>query len=54
MAAGQSNKEIGAELFITAKTASVHVSNILAKLRASSRTEAAAIAHGQGVGMPEP
>ncbi len=54
MAAGQSNKEIGAELFITAKTASVHVSNILAKLGASSRTEAAAIAHGQGLGLPMP
>ncbi|MBO0775877.1 MAG: response regulator transcription factor, partial [Actinobacteria bacterium] len=27
------------------KTASVHVSNILAKLGAASRTEAAAIAH---------
>jgi DNA-binding CsgD family transcriptional regulator/tetratricopeptide (TPR) repeat protein len=52
MAAGQSNKEIGAELFIAPKTASVHVSNILAKLGAGSRTEAAAIAHGQGLGMP--
>jgi ATP/maltotriose-dependent transcriptional regulator MalT len=54
MAAGQSNKEIGAELFIAAKTASVHVSNILAKLGAGSRTEAAAIAHGEGLGMPAP
>ena len=32
LAAGHSNKEIGAELFIAPKTASVHVSNILAKL----------------------
>ena len=32
-------------LFITPKTASVHVSNILGKLGAASRTEAAAIAH---------
>jgi DNA-binding NarL/FixJ family response regulator len=54
LAAGQSNREIGAELFIAPKTASVHVSNILAKLGAASRTEAAAIAHRQGVGMPEP
>jgi DNA-binding NarL/FixJ family response regulator len=30
----------------------VHVSNILAKLGAASRTEAAAIAHAQGVGFP--
>ncbi len=50
LAAGHSNKEIGAELFIATKTASVHVSNILAKLGAASRTEAAAIAHGEGLG----
>jgi DNA-binding CsgD family transcriptional regulator len=52
LAAGQTNKEIGATLFIAPKTASVHVSNILAKLGAASRTEAAAIAHAQGVGLP--
>ncbi|HEX7162703.1 MAG TPA: AAA family ATPase [Trebonia sp.] len=45
LARGMSNREIGAELFITPKTASVHVSNILAKLGAASRTEAAAIAY---------
>jgi DNA-binding CsgD family transcriptional regulator len=49
LAAGYSNREIGAALFIAPKTASVHVSNILAKLRASSRTEAAAIAHSNGL-----
>jgi DNA-binding NarL/FixJ family response regulator len=48
LARGKSNREIGAELFITAKTASVHVSNILAKLGAASRTEAAAIAYREG------
>ena len=48
LAQGRSNREIGAELFITAKTASVHVSNILAKLGAASRTEAAAIAYREG------
>ena len=48
LARGMSNREIGAELFITPKTASVHVSNILGKLSASSRTEAAAIAHREG------
>ena len=49
VAAGRSNREIAAELFISAKTASVHVSNILAKLGAASRTEAAAIAHRAGL-----
>jgi len=37
------------ELYISAKTASVHVSNILAKLGAASRTEAAAIAYRAGI-----
>lgn len=45
VAAGQSNKQIAAELFISPKTASVHVSRILAKLEVSTRTEAAARAH---------
>jgi DNA-binding CsgD family transcriptional regulator/tetratricopeptide (TPR) repeat protein len=45
VSAGRSNPEIAAELFISAKTASVHVSNILAKLGVSSRGEAAAAAH---------
>jgi DNA-binding NarL/FixJ family response regulator len=49
VALGKSNREIAAELFITAKTASVHVSNILGKLGAASRTEAAAIAHREGL-----
>lgn len=43
--AGKTNGEIAAELFISTKTASVHVSNILAKVGAATRTEAAAIAH---------
>jgi DNA-binding NarL/FixJ family response regulator len=45
VAAGRSNREIAATLFISPKTASVHVSNILGKLGAASRTEAAARAH---------
>ena len=49
VAAGRTNRDIAAGLFISPKTASVHVSNILAKLSASSRTEAAAIAHRAGL-----
>ncbi|WP_162605653.1 helix-turn-helix transcriptional regulator [Jiangella ureilytica] len=45
VAAGRSNRQIGEELFISAKTASVHVSNILTKLGVSGRGEAAALAH---------
>jgi ATP/maltotriose-dependent transcriptional regulator MalT len=45
VAAGRSNREIAAQLFISAKTASVHVSNILAKLGVAGRGEAAATAH---------
>lgn len=44
VATGRSNGEIGKQLFISTKTVSVHVSNILRKLGASSRTEAAAVA----------
>ncbi|MGX9882749.1 helix-turn-helix transcriptional regulator [Streptomyces sp. NPDC002276] len=53
LALGRSNRQIGEELFITGKTASVHVSNILAKLGAASRTEAVAIAYRQGLITPE-
>jgi DNA-binding CsgD family transcriptional regulator len=49
VATGRSNKEIGAQLFISAKTVSVHISNVLAKLDASSRTEAVAIARRRGL-----
>jgi ATP/maltotriose-dependent transcriptional regulator MalT len=45
VAAGRSNREIANELFISIKTASVHVSNILGKLGVASRGEAAATAH---------
>ncbi|MGB9376295.1 MAG: response regulator transcription factor, partial [Mycobacteriales bacterium] len=45
IAAGHSNRQIAEELFISVKTVSVHVSNILAKLGVSGRGEAAAVAH---------
>ncbi len=45
VAAGRSNREIATALVISPKTASVHVSNILAKLGAATRTEAAVKAH---------
>jgi DNA-binding CsgD family transcriptional regulator len=48
VAAGRSNPEIAKELFISAKTASVHVSNILAKLGVGGRVEAAAVVHRLG------
>jgi DNA-binding NarL/FixJ family response regulator len=49
VAAGKTNREIGTELFVSEKTASVHVSNILRKLGVSSRVDAAAIAQRIGV-----
>ena len=42
--AGHTNRQIGTELFISEKTASVHVSNILRKLGVTSRVDAAAVA----------
>ncbi|ROO85021.1 regulatory LuxR family protein [Actinocorallia herbida] len=48
LATGRSNREIAEALFISAKTVSVHVSNILAKLHAATRTEAVATAHQEG------
>ena len=49
VADGRSNPQIAAELFISRKTASVHVSNILAKLGVSGRIEAAAVANRLGL-----
>jgi ATP/maltotriose-dependent transcriptional regulator MalT len=54
VAAGRSNPEIAGELFISAKTASVHVSNILAKLGVGNRGEAAATAHRLHLFDPDP
>jgi DNA-binding NarL/FixJ family response regulator len=49
VAEGHTNREIGETLFISEKTASVHVSRILAKLGVRSRVEAATAAHRLGL-----
>lgn len=49
VADGATNRQIGEQLFMAEKTASVHVSRILAKLDVRSRTEAAAVAHRVGL-----
>ena len=49
VAAGKTNAEIGEALFISAGTARVHVSSILAKLGAKTRTEAADLARRQDI-----
>jgi DNA-binding NarL/FixJ family response regulator len=49
VAEGLANREIAARLFIAQKTVSVHITNILGKLGVSSRTQAAAIAHREGL-----
>ena len=54
VAAGRTNGEIGKALFISTKTASVHVTHILDKLGVSSRTEAALLASRSGLLAPEP
>ncbi|MFJ8494195.1 AAA family ATPase [Streptomyces sp. NPDC094038] len=46
---GRTNRQIAEELFISPKTASVHVSNILGKLGVAGRGEAAAVAHRLGM-----
>ena len=49
VAGGATNRAIASRLFISPKTASVHVSRILTKLDATTRTEAAALAHASGL-----
>jgi ATP/maltotriose-dependent transcriptional regulator MalT len=49
IAEGATNRQIGAALYMAEKTASVHVSRILAKLGVRSRTQAAALAHRLGL-----
>jgi DNA-binding CsgD family transcriptional regulator len=51
--AGRTNAQIGAELYISPRTAGVHVTNILRKLGVSSRVQAAALAERAGL-LPAP
>lgn len=53
IAAGHTNREIGRALGIAAKTAEVHVHNMMAKLGARSRAEIASWAVSQGIYEPE-
>jgi DNA-binding NarL/FixJ family response regulator len=53
LGAGKSNKEIAAELVISERTARTHVSNLLGKLKVSSRTQAALLAVREGL-VPGP
>jgi DNA-binding CsgD family transcriptional regulator len=54
VAEGRTNRAIGETLFMSEKTASVHVSRILAKLGVSGRVEAAAVAHRLGLAGAAP
>ena len=54
VAAGRSNQQIADALYISRKTASVHVSHILAKLGVHTRVEAAAAAHRLGLDETAP
>lgn len=49
VATGRTNRQIGEELYVSDKTASVHVSNILRKLGVNSRVDAAAVAQRLGI-----
>ena len=49
LADGRRNDQIATLLFMSPKTASVHVSHIIAKLGVANRTEAAAYAHRHGL-----
>ena len=49
VAEGMTNREVGKRLFISEKTASVHLSNLMTKLNVSSRTEAVTVAQRRGL-----
>jgi DNA-binding CsgD family transcriptional regulator len=52
VAEGRTNRQVGGELFISEKTVSVHLSRVMAKLGASSRTEAVSVAYARGLLAP--
>jgi DNA-binding CsgD family transcriptional regulator len=54
LAEGRTNPEIGAVLFISAKTASVHVTHILRKLGVATRVRAATVAERAGLLNADP
>jgi DNA-binding NarL/FixJ family response regulator len=49
LATGRTNTQIGAELYISSKTASIHVTSIFRKLGVSGRVQAAALAERAGL-----
>ena len=49
LGAGRTNAQIGAEMYISPRTAGVHVTNILRKLGVTNRVQAAAIAERAGL-----
>ncbi|MGH3518928.1 MAG: response regulator transcription factor, partial [Haloechinothrix sp.] len=49
VALGRTNRQVGAELYISEKTVSVHLSRVMAKLGATRRAEAVAIAYDRGL-----
>jgi len=49
---GRTNRQIAGRLYISEKTVSVHVSNVLAKLGVRSRTEAAALSRREAEAAP--
>ncbi|MGD9987514.1 helix-turn-helix transcriptional regulator [Pseudonocardia sp.] len=49
VAGGRTNRQVGAQLFISEKTVSVHLSRVMAKLGAASRTEAVSLAWSRGL-----
>jgi len=49
VAKGLTNRQVGERLYISAKTVSVHMSNVLGKLGASGRAEAVSVAHQRGL-----
>lgn len=53
VAAGLTNRQIGERLYISGKTVSVHISNVLGKLGVGGRAEAVAVAHRRGL-LPDP